>query len=107
MKRDTLPLRWGPAAVLKCHSVALFLRKEVSKKKKTLRECKNQLPVLEVVQEPRIGVLVIASKSLLLVWCSTGKLNNNASGGQEHPVNVQQHFFTALGISVGVHLAPL
>lgn len=51
-------------------------------------------------------MLVIASKSLLLVWCSIGKLNNNTSGGQEHPVNVQQHFLAALGISIGV-LAPL
>lgn len=103
--RETLPLRWGTAAVLKCHGVAVFLRKEVSKKE-TLRECKNQLPILEVVQEPRICVLVIASKSLLLVWCSIGKLNNNTYGGQEHPVNVQQHFLAARGISIGV-LAPL
>lgn len=31
---DTLPLRWGTAAVLKCHGKAVFLRKEVSKKEK-------------------------------------------------------------------------
>lgn len=42
----------GTAAARKCHSSVFG--KEVSKREKTLKDCKNRLPDLKVVQEPKM-----------------------------------------------------